>query len=237
LITHILFDFFGTLVDYSPSRTEQGYERSFSLLQVAGARLDYEAFLSLWSAVSEEFDEVAKRTCREFSMIELGSAFLQRVVDSPTDAFVRDFVQTYLAEWNKGVQYLDGLPEMIERLSGSFSLAIISNTNETVLVPNHLEQMDIADLFSQVITSVEFGIRKPSPAIFQHALRVLQVEADHCIYVGDSYEADFVGARRAGIRSLLIDPRCQADVADTDRLDTILDLEARLQSDPTRSGG
>jgi len=41
--THVLFDFFGTLVEYSPSRTDQGYDRSFSLLRDAGLRLGYEA--------------------------------------------------------------------------------------------------------------------------------------------------------------------------------------------------
>ena len=57
MTTHVLLDFFGTLVDYSASRTEQGYERSFALLQAAGCRLDYQAFLSLWSEVFLEFDK------------------------------------------------------------------------------------------------------------------------------------------------------------------------------------
>ena len=29
MISHVLFDFFGTLVEYSASRSEQGYARSF----------------------------------------------------------------------------------------------------------------------------------------------------------------------------------------------------------------
>jgi putative hydrolase of the HAD superfamily len=29
--THVLFDFFGTLVDYSAGRADRGYERSFAL--------------------------------------------------------------------------------------------------------------------------------------------------------------------------------------------------------------
>ena len=56
MMTHILFDFFGTLVDYSPSHTEQGYEQSYSLVQAAGADLDYDRFLTLWSGVFSELD-------------------------------------------------------------------------------------------------------------------------------------------------------------------------------------
>ena len=100
--THILFDFFGTLVEYSASRTEQGYERSFRLLQEAGADFDYEQFLSLSSEVFAEFDAAAEQSHREFSMVELASAFLRRAVGVPSEALVRDFVKVYISEWNKG---------------------------------------------------------------------------------------------------------------------------------------
>ena len=232
--THVLFDFFGTLVDYSPSRTEQGYERSFDLLQAAGSKLDYEAFLSLWSEVSGEFDRVAERTHREFSMDDLGREFLRRAIDAPADGIVHDFVQTYVSEWNKGVRYFEELPAILERLSRSFRLAIITNTHDADLVPNHLECMGIAGLFSHVVTSVEVGKRKPAPDIFEHALRVLQVGAERCVYVGDSYEADYVGARAAEIRGLLIDPRRQAPIALADRLESILEVESLLGRRPTR---
>jgi len=231
--THVLFDFFGTLVDYSPSRTEQGYERSFELLQAAGCKLDYQAFLSLWSEVSAEFDEVAERTGREFSMVNLGRVFLRRVIETPADRIVHEFVQTYVAEWNKGVRYFEELPAMLARLSHTFELAVITNTHDADLVPFHLGRMGVADLFSHVVTSVEVGKRKPAPEIFQHALGVLQVEAEDCVYVGDSYEADYAGAQSVGIRGLLIDPHCGEPIAPLDRLRSIFELEGLLGRRPT----
>lgn len=53
--THLLFDFFGTLVDTSPSRTEQGVEASFGLLQREGTALDYDGFLALWSGDADRW--------------------------------------------------------------------------------------------------------------------------------------------------------------------------------------
>lgn len=229
--SHVLFDFFGTLVAYSPSRTEQGYERSFGLLCEAGAKLDYDAFLALWSEVSAEFDEVAAQTRREFSMIELGAEFVRRVIDRPAEPLVRAFVQTYVAEWNKGVRYLEGLPALVRRLGSRYSLAVVSNTHDAELVPRHLEQMGIAASFRRVVTSVELGVRKPAPEIFLHALRLLEVDAARCVYVGDDYEADYRGARSAGIRCLLIDPHRRAPVGDADRLGSIFELDAgRLEA-------
>ncbi len=231
MITHVLFDFFGTLVDYSPSRTEQGYEQSFALLRSAGSTLDYEGFLSLWSEVSGAFDDVAGQTLREFSMVELGRAFLARTIGSADGSFVRDFVKTYVAEWNKGVRYFGPLPAMLERLAGRFTLAVITNTHDPELVPDHLERMGVAPHFRRVITSVEHGARKPAPAIFEHALRELGADPRRCLYVGDNYEADYVGAQAAGIRGLLIDPERRASVPPADRLASILDLEGRLEPD------
>ena len=48
--THLLFDFFGTLVDYSASWTEQGYPRSHALVRSRGSDIQYERFLAEWSA-------------------------------------------------------------------------------------------------------------------------------------------------------------------------------------------
>jgi putative hydrolase of the HAD superfamily len=48
---------------------------------------------------------------------------------------------------------------------------------------------------------------KPEPEIFGHALRRLNLTAQEALYVGDNYYADVVGARRAGLRPVLYDPR------------------------------
>lgn len=223
--THLLFDFFGTLVDYSPSRTEQGYERSFAVLRAAGAELDYDGFLARWSETSERFESAAARTHREFSMLELGSAFLAELVQGPSADLVRRFVVTYVEEWNKGVSYPEGVPALVERLARQHELAVITNTHDPGLVPGHLERMGIARRFAHVFTSVELGVRKPAATIFEHAVRVLDVAPQDALYVGNSYEADYLGARGAGLRALLIDPESRTPAAPGDRIPSLRSLE------------
>jgi putative hydrolase of the HAD superfamily len=197
--THILFDFFGTLVRYSPSRTEQGYPRSFALVTGAGARFDYAAFLGLWSEVSAEFDRGAEQT---------------------------------LAEWNQGVAYLKGIQQLLERLSSRYTLSIVTNTHQPDLVPEHLRRMGVSQRFRAVVTSVEFGLRKPHPGIFAHALDRLTAESQECVYVGDDFEADYRGALAAGVDALLIDPMRRTPAPEAARLESIFDLEARLSEEP-----
>jgi putative hydrolase of the HAD superfamily len=229
-VTHVLFDFFGTLVRYSPSRTEQGYERSHALLRDAGCTLAYDAFLALWSEVSEAMDAEAERTHREFSMRELGDAFFARAVGPVPGPLVDAFVETYVDEWNRGVHDLDGVAALLERLAARFTLAVVTNTHDATLVPRHLDRMGVRGLFARVVTSVELGVRKPAPAIFAHAVRELDAAPDRCLYVGDTYAADYRGATRAGIRAFLIDPGAAAPIPEEHRLASLLALEERMHA-------
>jgi putative hydrolase of the HAD superfamily len=156
---------------------------------------------------------------------------LSRVLHStPSDSFISEFADLYVSEWNKGVQYPRGIRELLGRLARQFDLAVITNTHDPALVPSHLARMGVSSLFRTVVTSVEYGIRKPNPAIFKHTLEVLGTVAEDCVYVGDSLELDYEGARSAGIRPLLIDPLRETVVPASARLDSIFALETVLLS-------
>ncbi|MCM0679075.1 HAD family hydrolase [Micromonospora phytophila] len=229
MTTHLLLDFFGTLVDYSPSRTDQGYAGSHALLAGWGASLTYPEFLATWSAVSAEFDRRSDADDREFSMTELGAEFLARVLGGePVAADVETFVTTYLAEWNGGVRCAPGMVELVGRLAAGHRLAVVTNTHRADLVPGHLAAMGVAHLVDAVVTSVEVGWRKPHPAIYAAALDALGVPASSAVFVGDTFGADFTGPESVGIRSFLIDPAGRYPVPAGRRLDSLFDLPARL---------
>lgn len=227
--THILFDFFGTLVEYSASRTEQGYARSHHLLRQWGADLPYADFLAAWSQASAEFDRLSDRDDREFSMSDVGTAFLASTLGRPpAPAHVDAFVAEYVREWNTGVRYAVEVADCVRALARDYRLAVVTNTHHADLVPQHLEAMGLLSTFDAVITSVEVGWRKPHPAIYATTLDTLGIEASDAMFVGDTYRPDFLGPEQAGITAFLIDPHRRAAVPDARRLDSILDLPARL---------
>jgi putative hydrolase of the HAD superfamily len=227
--THILFDFFGTLVEYSASRTEQGYPRSHALLRRLGADLDYLGFLAAWSQIYDEFDRRSEDDDHEFSMIEVGTAFLADLLGSaPRPADVDAFAAEYLAEWDTGVRYIAEIATCVRDLARDYRLAVVTNTHQADIVRNHLTAMGLRSCFDAVITSVEVGWRKPHPAIFAAALQALRIDARAAVFVGDTYAPDFLGPERAGITAYLLDPQRRAPVPDSRRLDSILDLPGRL---------
>jgi len=236
-ISHLLLDFFGTVVDYSPSRTEQDYARSYGLLRRFGASLSYQDFLVLGEETFGAYDARAAEDFTEFSMYEPSAEILERSIGRIAEPDeIAAFVTSYLSDWNSAVHYPDGMALLLHDLAREYRLAVVSNTHSPTLVPDHLEHLGVGDLFDTVVLSVEVGRRKPHPAIYQTALDRLGIEPGSALFVGDTYEADYAGPRSVGIRALLIDPRRSTPAPDADRLRTLFDLRDRdLRQEWTRS--
>jgi putative hydrolase of the HAD superfamily len=223
-LTHVLFDFFGTLVAYSESRIAQRLDRSHGLLLAAGSRLSYDEFTRGWDAEFEAHEQRALGSCDEFSMDEVCAAFLSRSLPRPPDhALIASFRDAFLDEWSQGVRYLPEVAQLLEQLAQRFTLVLVTNTHHAELVHGHLRKMDVARHFHSVITSVEHGRRKPSACIFHRALEQSGGRAEAAAYVGDSYTADYQGALQAGLRPLLIDPQQRHPVPAEHRIASVLD--------------
>lgn len=96
--------------------------------------------------------------------------------------------------------------ESLEKLkSEQFSLAIVSNWNSSLR--KVVDGLNLTHYFEFVIASAEAGSKKPSPKIFQLALERAGVEPSRAVHIGDTYQADILGARRAGIRGIMLDRR------------------------------
>ena len=82
-------------------------------------------------------------------------------------------------------------------------------------------------LVDGAVSSAEYGTAKPDPAIFAHALALVGVDAHDAWHVGDSAEADVVGARAAGVKPIYVardDTPAPAGVVTIDELGELLAL-------------
>ena len=101
--------------------------------------------------------------------------------------------------------YDDTVPTLQHLREAGFKLAIVSNW-DTPLDPL-TERLGIAHYFDIIVASHDARVRsaKPDPHIFNYTLEAVGVSAEETIHVGDTYEADIIGAKNAGIRPILID--------------------------------
>ena len=101
--------------------------------------------------------------------------------------------------------YDDTVPVLQHLRNEGFKLAIVSNW-DTPLDPL-MERLGIADYFDIIVASHDARVQsaKPDSHIFEYTLAAVGVSAEEAVHVGDTYEADIIGARNAGIRPILID--------------------------------
>jgi putative hydrolase of the HAD superfamily len=84
------------------------------------------------------------------------------------------------------------------------TLAVVSNADGRVEAD--LARCGLGSRFATVVDSHLVGVEKPDPEIFALALRRLGAPADASLYVGDILAVDVLGARRAGLDAVLLDP-------------------------------
>ena len=101
--------------------------------------------------------------------------------------------------------YDDAVPTLQYLRDAGFKLAIVSNW-DTPLDPL-TERLGIAHYFDIIVASHDARVlsAKPDPHIFNYTLTAVGVSAAEAVHVGDTYEADILGAKDVGIRPILID--------------------------------
>jgi HAD superfamily hydrolase (TIGR01549 family) len=98
-----------------------------------------------------------------------------------------------------------GAVQLIRELSGKYELAAVSNGLPDVQY-GKLETIGVRNMLSCIVLSEEVGMRKPDPKIFLHAARLLGRRPDECLFVGDSYISDIIGAKKAGLYTCWFNP-------------------------------
>lgn len=110
------------------------------------------------------------------------------------------------SEYMPTVQLAPGSAELLAQLKrDDYILGVISNRSQ----PFHevLEELGIANWFDMTLAAGEIGYWKPNVAIFHHARSHFKgLSAAECLYVGDNYFADGIGASRAGMAPVIFDP-------------------------------
>ena len=98
--------------------------------------------------------------------------------------------------------YDDVAPALRELSARGFVLGLISNSHRCLT--SFQEHFELTGLIAAAISSSEHGFMKPHPSIFEAALAQANVTAAESVMVGDSVLHDIEGARRAGMRGVLV---------------------------------
>lgn len=206
-ITHIFFDLDHTLWDTDKNAKESLNEIHHELNLESEYKIPFELFHAtyqkhndiLWKkyAVHEVTKEEVRINRFKFSLEELNI-----YNDDINEYFASHFVSRTPLKKN----LIEGAIELMEEIKDDYILSIITNGFKEVQYVK-MEESGLRNYFEHIFISEEVGHNKPSPDIFNYAMNKSgAVAAKDCLMIGDSFEADIVGAINSGMKAIYLSP-------------------------------
>lgn len=114
--------------------------------------------------------------------------------------------------------------ETLAYLKGKYPLHIITNGFKEVqsvkLGGSKLEQY-----FDVIICSEDVGVNKPHRRVFETALSKAGVDPANAVMIGDNFEADILGAEKAGMKTIFFDPKNESSNSHSNVIHSLLQLK------------
>ena len=161
--------------------------------------------------------------------------FFERVLRAATGSAFHGSLQSALAEllrlhaaenlWEAVFEDVVPALERLRRLG--LDIVVLSNANGTVR--QRLARAGLLGWFSHVVDSGEEGVEKPDPRFFSLSLERAGADPTTTLHVGDLFEVDVVGARRAGIEAVLIDRAGLQQDRDCPRYHDLIEVAEALE--------
>lgn len=203
--THLFFDLDNTLWDFNAN--------SFDALHIALKKLglndqieDYQRFYSIYHPINESLwalyrdNKINKSELRVRRFEETLEAY-----GTPMPGFGGAINDAYLNEMPSQLKLVDGAQQVLDYLHGKYRMAIITNGFREVQI-DKIEQSGMSKFFEKIFISEEIGAQKPNKLIFEHALKSMNAPKKSTLMIGDSWEADIVGAMKMNIDQIYYKP-------------------------------
>ena len=125
-----------------------------------------------------------------------------QAIDFPFDHTEIDSISDlYILHLSTFSNLFEGAISLLEELKGKYQLHVITNGFE-VVQHHKINNSGLSSYFENIFTAEKVGYKKPHPIIFEHALDQTNAVANNSLMIGDSLEADILGALNIGMQAI-----------------------------------
>jgi putative hydrolase of the HAD superfamily len=200
MVRAVCFDVDFTLIYPGPTFQGDGYARFCARHEV---EVDPARFPDAVLAASAVLDEQQDHAYSD----EMFVRYTRRIIEAMGGAGDRlDLVAREIyAEWAECQHFFlydDVTPALRELAALGIKVGLISNSHRCL--DSFQRHFDLHGLVAAAVSSSAHGYLKPHPSIFESALAQLGASPADAVMVGDSVPHDIEGARRAGMRAVLV---------------------------------
>jgi putative hydrolase of the HAD superfamily len=139
------------------------------------------------------------------------------VGSEPEGPILEQAARIYGEAYRRSRRAVEGARALLGALSAGHAIGVVTNHFRDSQRAK-LDDCGLADLVDFMVTSEDSPRPKPDPSIFRIALDRGGATAAETVMVGDSWDADVVGARNAGIRPVWFNRRGRRSAFPVDEL-------------------
>lgn len=198
-IQHVFFDLDHTLWDFEKN-SDLAFQKVFDKQNI---NIDLKAFLKVYKPINLEYWRLYRE--EKVSKKELRYQRLKKTFDAVNYSISDDFIDTIAIEYINFLPHFNhlfnGTFEILDYLKEKYKLHIITNGFEEIQ-SKKMESSHILKYFNVIVTSESVGVKKPNPKVFHYALNKANAKKENSIMIGDSVEADILGAINVGIKAI-----------------------------------
>jgi HAD superfamily hydrolase (TIGR01509 family) len=212
-IKAVLFDMFDTLVIIY--RNHEFYNpavvRMHKHIVESGVNVSFEQFYDAYIKARDKLYADAEANLEEPHFnIRIKNALQSLGYNyQVSDPIVTGATFEFCQEFMNHVKIDQHTINVLQTLQGKYKLGIISNFAIPECVESLLKINGLNGLIDLVVVSAQVNKRKPSPQIFENALKTLGITAEEAVFVGDTADADVAGAHAVGMKSVYIKRRVE----------------------------
>lgn len=200
----VIFDFADTIAELYP----RNYDLVNSLTKQIGIELD-ELFFNLafrftfennpYSSIEINSPDAKSNFYRSFNSCLLKNLGLYHLLETEKLCYVFD---NTIRHWRLKTGFKILLNDFCSR---GISVGIISNFDS--VLEQILRQMDVLEQISFLSISQKRGLEKPDKNFYLDFFEIHCLKIDDCLYIGDSYNLDYLPANSLGIETYLLDDK------------------------------
>ena len=209
MIKGIIFDLGSTLIEFKGNWAEiarQGAEETAEwFFKQRHVKVNQ---ASLVEAILDERQtalERAAETLKEARMSEVLRQALQRAgVSQWAEEMIELALRQFFAPEEAAHKTIPDAIDTLKTLRGQgFKVGILSNAPDDALIQRMVNLFGLRPWVSPAFSSAGVGWRKPSPKPFRLIAERWSLPPEQIVVVGDSLAADILGAKNAGMHSIL----------------------------------
>jgi len=214
----VIFDLGGTVLHQETFDPVAGNRRLLEFVADAHG-LTPEAVQDAADDISREIDRFRDEYMVEFSV----QAFQKLLYETLSVKFTIGPAEAEREFWRAAVSLTptEGIFEVLDMLAANrIQTGVLSNTAFSgAVLEEELARHNLAHRFAFVVTSADYGFRKPNPRIFKAAVNKMNLPPDRVWFVGDKPEYDIKGAVNAGLCAVWYNPENRPGAGDYDCLE------------------